>query len=437
MSALELDTLADIRPGHSVGGRYRLLEHLGRGAYGSVWRADQAPLGRRVALKLLRTAACKDPEHRRRFKNEAKLAAKLGEECENIARVFDMDVTEDGIPFVAMELLEGEDLSARLEREERLPFADVIEIMRQVGIALEAAHAASTVHRDLKPANLFLTKDARGELLVKLLDFGCARSLANDLAVPEDYILGTPCYMSPEQIRGQADIDASADLWAAAAIAYEMLAGRAPFDASTVQDIFTRVRFAPVTPPSKIDPQLPRAVDRFFERALAKDRSKRFRSLREMTTALAAALAGTSSAAEAEDLEAQADAARAESTRRVRRARILAASILTAGIVTTLVAVRIGASDAAAPAAGPKAAAPAAEGPSASARAIFTAPIASTVTAPALTVAASVSATRATAITASTVHAVRPAAPGNAGSSPSSSSLAKKAAESWRDRGGM
>lgn len=271
--------------GRVIAGRYELLEQIAVGGMGTVWSADDTKLGRRVALKVMRRRSLEafDDAHQR-FEREAKAAAAL--HSAHVVAVHDYGVDE-GLPFIAMELLEGESLKERLQREGALSVADASALLRQVVKGLKAAHRAGMVHRDLKPSNIFLAQSDDAEV-VKLLDFGVVKESEAPRRERDEtasgVLLGTPQYMSPEQARGHREIDHRADLWSLAVIVYEMLTGENPFDseAEAVGDIVIRVCVEPITPPTVLEPDLPESLDAFFERALDRKRDKRFQTATEL-----------------------------------------------------------------------------------------------------------------------------------------------------------
>jgi class 3 adenylate cyclase len=254
---------------------------------GVVWEALDESLRRKVALKRLPHDYIPSTAARRRFEHEARAIAQL--QNRHIVQIYDYGVESDH-PYLVMELLEGEDLDARLRRELRLSPAATLGLLRQVIAALEAAHAAGVVHRDLKPANIFLS---RGELAetVKLLDFGIAWMLSTaidpDSQPSAETVVGTPAYMSPEQVRAAVP-DHRSDLWSLGVVAYQALTGVTPFTGTALAEVVVGICVDPVVPPTIVAPDLPPAFDAFFERALAKDREQRFQSAREMLAAFAA-----------------------------------------------------------------------------------------------------------------------------------------------------
>lgn len=274
--------------------RYRLHRKLGEGGMGVVYEAeDTAENGLRRAVKILRPEFVHNAQVSQRFVEEARTSQRMAHP--NVTRVFDVQVAEDQTPFFVMELLEGATLGAYLHGGARIPLAQSASILSGVLAGLTAAHATGVVHRDLKPENVFLARDERGGVTAKLLDFGIAKVM--DVAggmgsrTQTGMLLGTPAYMSPEQIRNSKDVDARSDLFAAGVLFYEMLAGRPAFTASNEFAKLTAVLTTEPEPIERIDPELAR-LGPFFGRALAKDRNLRFQSAEEMAGALSHARSG-------------------------------------------------------------------------------------------------------------------------------------------------
>jgi len=275
--------------GSLVAGKYRLVDQLGVGATGTVWRGVHVTLGSSVAVKVLRLAVVSSPEAHARFEREAVICAHLGEASRHIARVYDYGVLEDGSPFVVMELLKGETLADRMRRDARIPLAEAAEIVTQLARALTTAHKASVLHRDLKPANVFLCQGEDGELLVKLVDFGMAKMLEDESFRPTQSgeLIGTPGFMSPEQITGEAPVDARSDLWSVAAMVYGMVTGQAPYGNASVVELGDRMMTTTPSPPSLVAGDLPREIDAWMARGLARAPSSRFQTATELADALA------------------------------------------------------------------------------------------------------------------------------------------------------
>ena len=274
----------EVDPTLLPGTRYRLLRVIGRGAMGVVHEAVHLDLMRSVALKVL------DPERmgvdaERRFKVEARAIAQL--EHENLVKLFEFGVAQDGRPFYAMELLSGESLDKKIEREKGMDYREAIAIGMQACRALETAHAASVIHRDIKPANLFLTADGK----LKLLDFGVAKAAFNVESDGEGLsIVGTPEYMAPEQARGEAD--QRSDIYALGVVLFELLSGHLPHEAeSPVLLLDAKFRKEPESL-RKLVPErgIPKMVDAAVSRALSTEPEHRYRFAAELREALEAAL---------------------------------------------------------------------------------------------------------------------------------------------------
>lgn len=273
--------------------RYEVLAQLGQGGFGAVYRARHAVLGTEVALKVLWPERAEDPEAVERFLREAKTAASIG--SPHIVHVGDAGTTADGVVFLAMELLVGHDLERELTTRERLPPHEALDILRQVLVALGAAHRRGIVHRDLKPANVFLVPGPDGAPFVKLLDFGVSKVKGQRSLTASGVALGTPQYMAPEQLEGAREIDGRVDLYAAGCMLYEMLSGRVPFEGTSI-DVLVR-RLAGEKPPElrSMAPHVPEALALVTHRALAFDRDARFASAEAMADALLAAEDGMAS----------------------------------------------------------------------------------------------------------------------------------------------
>ncbi len=275
--------------GQVVGGKYKLIRLLGEGGMGTVYEALHTVIGRRVAFKVLHADLAQKPDIATRFVREAQTATAIG--SDHIVDVTDGGTTEDGAPYIVMELLEGEDLAGLLAREGALAVPRAISLMTQVCSALEAAHRRGIVHRDLKPANLFITRRGDGREQVKVLDFGIAkfRTLAQQetALTRTGTTMGTPHYMAPEQFHATKDVDPRADIYAAGVILYEMLTGRTPFQADTYESLIIQAATATPAPPSNLRPGLPPALDQVVMRAMARDVGARFGTMGELERALA------------------------------------------------------------------------------------------------------------------------------------------------------
>ena len=258
----------------------------------NVWIAYDEKLRTDVVVKLLPDELMTSPEARVRFSREVRAGSKI--ESEHVVKRLGSSVTEDGVPFVALELLVGEDLRTNLGRHGPMAPSEVVAIVRQVSTALTAVHGAGIVHRDIKPENVFLCMQ-QGEPskspLVKILDFGVAKSVRakTSVATSAGIVVGTPMYMSPEQMAGGV-IDGQVDLWALSVVAWEALSGHRPFPGEDLQTIGRAALTGPRPRMSAIEPSF-RALDSFFERAFAVERAGRFTDAAELAEAFARGVA--------------------------------------------------------------------------------------------------------------------------------------------------
>jgi serine/threonine-protein kinase len=257
----------------------------------SVWAAQHLSLRSEVAVKLIDPRIADQAEALQRFHREARAVAAL--RSNHVVQIFDHGIDE-GVPFMVMELLQGENLAEHLERQTRLGAADVLRIMTHVGRAMNRAHAAGITHRDLKPDNVFLIEDDDAGRVAKVLDFGVAKisgqvGISHRFPTRSGVILGTPWYMSPEQMKGEATVDFRSDLWAMAVITFECLVGERPFEDPALGKLAEKICLRDPPIPSALAP-LPPEFDAWFAKALAKNREERFASAREMIEALDRAL---------------------------------------------------------------------------------------------------------------------------------------------------
>jgi serine/threonine protein kinase len=242
--------------GSLIGGRFRIDQILGAGGMGIVVAATHLELGHRVAIKLLRDEMAQSPTLVERFLREARSV--VGLRTEHVCKVTDIGRLDTGTPFIVMELLEGVDLQ-HVVHKQPLPVTTAVEYVLQACVALAEAHAAGIIHRDLKPANLFVTRRLDGGPLVKVLDFGIAKALADTGAhLTHQSAMGSPGYMSPEQIQSARDVDVRTDLWALGVTLYQLLSSRMPFPAASHTEIAIKVATEPPAP-LDVDPAL-RAV---------------------------------------------------------------------------------------------------------------------------------------------------------------------------------
>jgi eukaryotic-like serine/threonine-protein kinase len=276
---------APVAIGEVLAGKYRVERVLGKGGMGVVVAATHVELGQRVALKFLLPDRAGDPELHRRFLREARAVANL--RTEHVTRVRDVGMLPNGAPFIVMDLLEGRDLGAVLLQRGRLPIAEVAEYVLQACEAVGEAHRAGIVHRDLKPANLFLTTRADGLPCVKVLDFGVARVAGvMELKLTETgQMVGSPLYMSPEQMKGRVAVDPRADIWALGIILHELVAGRPPFSGDSLV-LTTKVLLMPPQPLREVLPGAPAAFEAVILRCLEKERERRWPDVGALAEAL-------------------------------------------------------------------------------------------------------------------------------------------------------
>ena len=268
----------------TMAGNYRLVERLGAGGMGEVYKGVHETIGSRVAIKVLHATAARDQHAQQRFLREAQAVNRIAHE--GVVKIIDAGRLENGRPFLVMELLDGQSLQ-QLKRERRLAIREACLVMIDVLDALAAAHDAGVIHRDLKPANIFRTRGGR----TIILDFGVAKLMAADAPVRltiTGAAVGTPDYMAPEQLRGE-QISPAADLYAVGVVLFELVCGRRPFDGDEESAIVGHLQRRP-PPPRALEPAVPIAVQDVILTALAKDPARRFASAVAMRDALRAAL---------------------------------------------------------------------------------------------------------------------------------------------------
>jgi len=278
--------------GARVGQHLRLTRSLGAGGMGSVWAAEHVALRMPVAVKFLRSRYASSYEAVARLRREAAAAARI--RSPHVVQVFDLQATDAGVPYMVMELLEGESLEDYMGWRGRLSLDETCAVVRQVGAALAKAHDLGVVHRDIKPDNIFLLEGER-EMFVKVLDFGIALDLSEGVGrlTSEGAVVGTPHFMAPEQMMGSEHVGPAADVWALGVVAYRCLTQRLPYEGESVAAMAVAVDRGPPEPPSKFAPELPPAIDAWMARALEPRARDRFRDGREMVEALEEALAIT------------------------------------------------------------------------------------------------------------------------------------------------
>ncbi len=275
--------------GTVLSGRYEVTQKIGQGGMGAVYEAKHSLIGKRVAVKVLLDKHAQNDQVIARLKQEARLASSIGHE--NIIDITDFGTTETGRTFVVMEFLEGESLGACIAREGRLDSLRTLHLAKQVAGALAAAHDKGIVHRDIKPENIFLV-DRDDVDFVKVVDFGISKSMSaqeEDLRLTQTgMVLGTPLYMSPEQARGDDDLDHRIDIYALGVLLYESLTGEVPFQGKNYLSILTQVTSATPKMPSELTPDIDRDLESIILKAMARDRDERYQTMHEFAADLEA-----------------------------------------------------------------------------------------------------------------------------------------------------
>jgi serine/threonine-protein kinase len=282
-----MDSDSRFAVGSVLAGKLRIVRPLGAGGMGAVYEVEHELTHHRRALKLLHPQMAQIPSVVERFLREASAAGRIGNS--HIVETFDAGRLDTGEPYIVMELLQGKTLAEVLDERGPLPLETACDIVMQACDAVAAAHAAGIVHRDLKPENLFLSGPALG--FVKILDFGVSKfdSVATGVEglTLEGSPIGTPYYMSPEQVRGEKSIDARADVYALGVLFYECLTGRKPFVAETLPHLAVLIHQGNYSLPSGLRPGLPKAADSVVSRAMASDRAERYGSAAEFASGIA------------------------------------------------------------------------------------------------------------------------------------------------------
>lgn len=277
-----------LRPGTEIAGKYRIERPLGAGGMGTVFEATHLSLRQRVALKVLPPDRQQRPGAAERFLREARAASRL--RSQHVARVFDMGTSKEGLVYMALEYLEGEDLLQRLTRRGPFPVKEAISSILQVCEGLAEAHGAGLVHRDIKPGNLFHCRGPDGTPLIKILDFGITKEASTpqeSVLTTSAALLGSPVYMAPEQFVDAHEVDARADIWSLGVVLYELLTGSLPFAASTVATLCRAIAAGEPAPPDRLRPDLPPHLTAVILRCLSKDPADRFPDVAALAQALA------------------------------------------------------------------------------------------------------------------------------------------------------
>jgi eukaryotic-like serine/threonine-protein kinase len=282
---------SELRPGVVFDGRYEIEHVLGQGGMGVVVRARHVHLDEHVAIKVLLPEYAGDEGLVGRFLREGRAATKIRDE--HVCRVIDVARADSGLPYMVLELLVGEDLGQLVDRSGPLPVDRAVDYVLQSCEALTRAHALGIVHRDIKPENMFLTRSSAGEPLVKILDFGISKMRDPDaekkagVVTTAQAVLGSPCYMAPEQMRSARDVDARADVWSLGAVLFHLIAGRPPFLADSLPELFAAVLGAPAPHLSALRAEAAPGLSDIVGRCLVKDPAARCPSVAELARAIA------------------------------------------------------------------------------------------------------------------------------------------------------
>jgi serine/threonine-protein kinase len=278
---------APIQVGELLAGKYRVERVLGAGGMGVVVEATHLELEQKVAVKFLLAEAVGSADAAARFVREARAAVKI--KSEHVARVIDVGRLETGAPYIVMEFLHGHDLGAELGRG-RLSVEDAVDYVIQACDAMAEAHSAGIVHRDLKPSNLFLSQRSDGSGLVKVLDFGISKVNVPDISeaslTKTSTLMGSPYYMSPEQMRSARTVDHRTDVWSLGVILFELLAGTPPFHGESLPHLFTQIMTEPPLALAPLRPDVPPELEQVLIKCLQKDREQRYQSVGEFAAAL-------------------------------------------------------------------------------------------------------------------------------------------------------
>ena len=264
----------DLTTGTTFAGRYQIIEELGKGGMGRVYKVLDTRIKEKIALKLIRRDLCPDKETVERFSNELKFARKIRHK--NVCQMFDLGEAE-GTHYITMEYVPGEDLKNMIRMSGQLGTATAIAVARQVSEGLEEAHKLGVVHRDLKPQNIMIDRDGKA----RIMDFGIARSLEGQGITRAGTIIGTPEYMSPEQVEGR-EVDQRSDIYSLGVILYEMLTGRVPFEGDTPFTVGVKIRSETPRDPKEFNPQVPPDLSRLVLKCLEKDRQARYQDASEV-----------------------------------------------------------------------------------------------------------------------------------------------------------
>jgi serine/threonine-protein kinase len=280
--------------GQVIDGKYRILRLIGEGGMGAVFEGENTAIRRKVAIKVLLASMASNEDLVRRFEREAQAAGEIGND--HILEVLDLGTLATGERYMVMEYLDGETLTDRIRRHGRLTPRQVAPIARQLLSGLGSAHAAGIIHRDLKPDNVFILREKAGQRdFVKLIDFGISkfsRLSTEPLNVTRvGSLMGTPCYMSPEQARGTAEADVRSDIYAVGVMLYEAVTGQLPFDGESFNDLMFKIALSDAPPPSSLSPGVDPRFEEIIMKAMARDPSQRHASVEDLKAAIDAWLA--------------------------------------------------------------------------------------------------------------------------------------------------
>jgi len=270
--------IKELTRGTTFAGRYEIIEELGKGGMGKVYRVEDKKINEEVALKLIKPEIAAEKKTIERFRNELKFAREISHR--NVCRMYDLN-EEEGMPYITMEYVTGEDLKSLVKRIGKIPVEKAVSIAKQVCEGLAEAHRIGVVHRDLKPSNIMIDREGN----VRIMDFGIARSLKAKNITREGVMIGTPEYMSPEQVEGKK-ADQRSDIYSLGIIIFEMATGRAPFEGETPLSIAMKHKSEEPPDPRKINAQIPDDLSRLILKCMEKDNEKRYQGTKELLSEL-------------------------------------------------------------------------------------------------------------------------------------------------------